>query len=76
MEVDVLKRFGERVRYLRKQAGFPQDAFADLGELDRTCIGVAIAQAVGKTTKNHCGFRITSPNQTHSFATLFLCKRV
>ena len=36
---DILTRFGERVRLLRKQAGLSQEAFADLCGLDRTYIG-------------------------------------
>jgi transcriptional regulator with XRE-family HTH domain len=34
-----LKKFGKRVRDLRKRAGLSQEAFADLCELDRTYIG-------------------------------------
>lgn len=36
---DVLERFGERVRELRKNAGYSQEAFADLCNLDRTYVG-------------------------------------
>ena len=36
---DTLKRFGQRVRDLRKRAGLSQEAFADLCGLDRTYIG-------------------------------------
>ena len=35
----LLKRFGVRVRELRKRAGLSQEAFADHCELDRTYIG-------------------------------------
>lgn len=36
---DILVRFGERVRELRKDRGLSQEAFADLCGLDRTYIG-------------------------------------
>ena len=36
---DILKRFGMRVRQLRKAAGYSQEQFADLCGLDRTYIG-------------------------------------
>ena len=36
---DLLKRFGQRVRILRKNAGLSQEAFADLCGLDRTYVG-------------------------------------
>jgi transcriptional regulator with XRE-family HTH domain len=36
---DILKRFGERVRALRLQAGYSQEAFADECGLDRTYVG-------------------------------------
>jgi transcriptional regulator with XRE-family HTH domain len=36
---DVLLRFGERLRTLRKKRGFSQEAFASLCGLDRTYIG-------------------------------------
>lgn len=36
---DVLTRFGERVRSLRKSKGYSQEAFAALCELDRTYVG-------------------------------------
>ncbi len=38
-ETDVLKRFGRRVRDLRKAAGFSQESFAAECELNRTYIG-------------------------------------
>ena len=38
-EIDVLKRFGERVRELRKGLELSQEAFADKCKLDRTYIG-------------------------------------
>ena len=38
-EADVLERFGDRVRELRKAAGLSQEAFADKCGLDRTYIG-------------------------------------
>lgn len=38
-ETDVLKRFGERVRELRKGLELSQEAFADKCKLDRTYIG-------------------------------------
>ena len=38
-ESDVLKRFGKRVRKLRKAKGFSQEAFAAHCGLDRTYIG-------------------------------------
>jgi len=36
---DILKRFGERVRALRKARGLSQEAFADTCGLDRTYVG-------------------------------------
>jgi transcriptional regulator with XRE-family HTH domain len=36
---DILERFGERVRELRKNAGHSQEAFANLCNQDRTYIG-------------------------------------
>jgi transcriptional regulator with XRE-family HTH domain len=36
---DVLARFGERVRELRKEQGYSQESFAAICELDRTYIG-------------------------------------
>jgi transcriptional regulator with XRE-family HTH domain len=36
--MDVLKRFGRRLRELRTKAGFSQEAFADQCDLDRTYI--------------------------------------
>lgn len=36
---DILVRFGERVRELRKKAGLSQEQFAERCELDRTYIG-------------------------------------
>jgi len=36
---DILIRFGERVRELRKARGFSQEAFADECGLDRTYVG-------------------------------------
>lgn len=36
---DILLQFGQRVRELRKQAGFSQEAFADECGLDRTYMG-------------------------------------
>jgi transcriptional regulator with XRE-family HTH domain len=36
---DLLKRFGQRVRTLRKKAGLSQEAFADKCGLDRTYVG-------------------------------------
>lgn len=38
-KADLLKRFGQRVRKLRKEAGLSQEAFADQCGLDRTYIG-------------------------------------
>lgn len=38
-ELDILARFGERVRDLRKRAGLSQEAFAAQCKLDRTYIG-------------------------------------
>ena len=36
---DILQRFGERVRELRKKRGWTQEAFADYCGLDRTYVG-------------------------------------
>lgn len=36
---DILQRFGQRVRELRKRAGLSQEAFADKCGLDRTYMG-------------------------------------
>lgn len=36
---DVKLRFGERVRELRKEAGFTQEELADYAELDRSYVG-------------------------------------
>ncbi|TWT38941.1 helix-turn-helix domain-containing protein [Blastopirellula retiformator] len=36
---DILKRFGQRVRELRKEQGYSQEGFAYECELDRTYIG-------------------------------------
>ncbi|MCD0458628.1 helix-turn-helix domain-containing protein [Roseiconus lacunae] len=36
---DILLRFGERVRELRKKRGWTQEAFADYCGLDRTYVG-------------------------------------
>ncbi|AMV19207.1 helix-turn-helix domain-containing protein [Planctomyces sp. SH-PL14] len=36
---DILERFGQRVRALRKEQGYSQEAFAAACELDRTYIG-------------------------------------
>ena len=36
---DVLERFGQRVRELRKEQGYSQEGFAAACELDRTYIG-------------------------------------
>lgn len=38
-KVDIRKRFGMRVRELRKEAGFSQEGFAHECGLDRTYIG-------------------------------------
>ncbi len=38
-EVEILLRFGERVRQLRKAAGLSQEAFADRCGMDRTYVG-------------------------------------
>jgi transcriptional regulator with XRE-family HTH domain len=38
-DVDILKRFGDRVRELRKTAGFSQESFAAECKLDRTYVG-------------------------------------
>lgn len=38
-QADILERFGQRVRALRKEQGYSQDAFAAACELDRTYIG-------------------------------------
>lgn len=37
--LDILVRFGERVRALRKAQGYSQEAFAVACELDRTYMG-------------------------------------
>jgi transcriptional regulator with XRE-family HTH domain len=37
--INILKRFGLRVRELRKAAGHSQEAFADKCGLDRTYVG-------------------------------------
>lgn len=36
---DILERFGQRVRDLRKEQGYSQEGFAAACELDRTYIG-------------------------------------
>lgn len=36
---DILERFGERVRVLRKESGYSQESFAAVCGLDRTYIG-------------------------------------
>jgi len=36
---DLLKRFGNRIRDMRKERGLSQEAFAALCELDRTYMG-------------------------------------
>ena len=38
-DFDILVKFGERVRRLRKEAGRSQEAFADHCGLDRTYVG-------------------------------------
>lgn len=38
-DADILVRFGERVRELRKKAGLSQEQLADRCELDRTYVG-------------------------------------
>jgi len=38
-DADILKRFGHRVRALRKAKGLSQEAFADTCGLDRTYVG-------------------------------------
>lgn len=38
-KTDIRKRFGQRVRELRKAGGFSQEAFADECEIDRTYFG-------------------------------------
>lgn len=38
-QADILERFGQRVRALRKEQGFSQEAFAAACELDRTYVG-------------------------------------
>ncbi len=38
-QADILERFGERVRELRKEQGYSQEAFAYACELDRTYVG-------------------------------------
>ncbi len=35
----ILEKFGQRVRALRQEAGWSQEAFADHCEMDRTYIG-------------------------------------
>ncbi len=37
--LDILKRFGQRVRALRKEQGYSQENFAAACELDRTYMG-------------------------------------
>lgn len=37
--VDILERFGQRVRELRKESGYSQESFAAACGLDRTYIG-------------------------------------
>lgn len=37
--VDILVRFGQRVRELRKERGYSQEGFAAACELDRTYMG-------------------------------------
>ncbi|UUO07880.1 helix-turn-helix transcriptional regulator [Blastopirellula sp. J2-11] len=38
-KADILIRFGERVRELRAERGYSQEAFAHICELDRTYVG-------------------------------------
>jgi transcriptional regulator with XRE-family HTH domain len=38
-DADILVRFGERVRELRKRSGFSQEEFAERCGLDRTYVG-------------------------------------
>ncbi len=38
-DADILVRFGERIRELRKRSGFSQEEFAERCELDRTYVG-------------------------------------
>jgi len=38
-DTDLLHRFGQRVRTLRKKAGLSQETFADRCGLDRTYVG-------------------------------------
>lgn len=38
-DADILIRFGERIRELRKKAGLSQEEFAERCQLDRTYIG-------------------------------------
>ena len=38
-ESDIMKRFGDRVRELRKKQGFSQESFAAHCGLDRTYVG-------------------------------------
>ena len=37
--IEILEKFGERVRELRKEAGWSQEEFADECEMDRTYVG-------------------------------------
>lgn len=40
MKIELVKRrFGERVRELRREAGFTQEELADASELDRSYVG-------------------------------------
>ncbi len=38
--MSILEKFGERVRYLRKQKGLSQEKFAEISEMHRTYIGM------------------------------------